>query len=111
MTPAEALMSLLKIGAVPVPEGENLRVLTSTPIPPEVKAAVREHKAAIIGLINEMPMPYLDEQGELHVPLGTQPQYRWWAGGMPVGEILEMLGAPQSVRDRYVERNRAKESP
>lgn len=45
--------------------------------------------------------PYLDENGDLVVPSDCPPEYRWWAGGRSMGEILVELGVTRTVWERY----------
>ncbi len=51
------------------------------------EALVRELEASEAGL----PMPYINDSGDLVIPFDSPRRYHWWAGGQSVGETLREL--------------------
>lgn len=63
-------------------------------VPTETKIREPEHP----------PVPYLNEQGVLIVPMDSHPRYHWWSrGGLSIHQTLFELGAPPAVLARYVD--------
>ena len=67
---------------------------------------IREHKAELLAYLqsgsgqgHEPPLPFLDNQGKLRIPLDADDKYRYWSGGQSVFETLLELGAS----DREIE--------
>lgn len=64
--------------------------------PPEAAKALldamREHKAEVVIYLKEaMPRPYLEPDGGLVIPFGSDPRYHWWAGGQSVAETMKEI--------------------
>ncbi|MCI5131376.1 MAG: hypothetical protein D3904_07580 [Candidatus Electrothrix sp. EH2] len=67
---------------------------------------IREHKAELLAYLqsgsgqgHESPLPFLDDQGKLRIPLDADDKYRYWSGGQSVFATLLELGAS----DREIE--------
>ncbi len=61
---------------------------------------IREHKAKLLAYLqsgsgqgHESPLPFLDDQGRLRIPLDADDKYRYWQGGQSVFATLLELGA------------------
>lgn len=39
----------------------------------------------------DLPRPYLDQSGELVIPVNAPARYRWWQGGQPPSDTLREL--------------------
>ncbi len=52
--------------------------------------------------------PYINESGDLVIPIESDPRYHWWRGGQSVFETLMELKATEDILDRYVHGWRAK---
>ena len=100
MTANELLTTLQRQGfsLTPLP-GDKLEIRPSSKLPEELREALRQHKVEVLALLTR---PYLTDRGELIIPIGCDPRYRWWAGGQSIAEILAELGAPSTVWRRYV---------
>jgi hypothetical protein len=46
-------------------------------------------------------MPYIDQAGNLIIPLDCPARYRWWQGGQSPRETLRELGATGEMLARY----------
>ncbi len=46
--------------------------------------------------------PYISESGELIVPCHCSDEYKWWAKGRSLGDILQELHASEAVWKRYL---------
>lgn len=46
--------------------------------------------------------PYVDENDELVFPLDVDEEYRWWAGGKKLKDILLELKVTKTVWNKYV---------
>ena len=67
---------------------------------------IKEHKAELLEYLqsgseqgHESPLPFLDDQGKLRIPLNADKKYRYWSGGQSVFATLLELGAS----DREIE--------
>ncbi len=76
----------------------NVLVTPSSALTDELRAAIREHKAALLTL----PRPSLNTTGDLVILLDAPPQYHW----QPVAKTLRELNAPPEIWQRYVRRRR-----
>ncbi|MFW5908021.1 MAG: hypothetical protein ACOCR8_00145 [Desulfosalsimonas sp.] len=51
----------------------------------------------------EFKQPYIDQQGELHIPFDSDPKYWWWAPcGQSLFATLRELGASEETFRKYV---------
>ena len=56
---------------------------------------------------SERLIPYINERGELIIPLGSDPKYHWWTEeGQSIEETLKELQAPPDVMAKYMEPKR-----
>jgi hypothetical protein len=78
-------------------------VKAKAPLSLQLLAQLREKKAEILSLLTK---PYLNDQGELIIPLTVDPKYRWWSGGQSLYDTLRELGASPEMLARYVEPER-----
>jgi hypothetical protein len=70
---------------------------------------IREHKAELLAYLqsesgqgHEPPLPFLDDQGRLRIPLDADDKYRWWQGGQsPFATLLE-LGASDKEIEAHI---------
>jgi hypothetical protein len=98
MTPAEVLTQCELAGlALAVLIDGNLSVSPATALTPELRAALREHKAAILRLIH----PFINEQGDLVIPFRSAPKYHYWNGGQSTLATLRELNAPAELIRRH----------
>ncbi|MCI5223086.1 MAG: hypothetical protein D3924_10520 [Candidatus Electrothrix sp. AR4] len=70
---------------------------------------IREHKAELLaffqsgsGRRHEPPLPFLDDQGKLRIPLDADDKYRWWQGGQSVFATLLELGASDKEIEAHI---------
>lgn len=104
MTAAEVLTQCDAAGLVlDVRADGNLSVSPASALTPELRAALREHKAAIIRLIR----PHSNEQGDLVIPFRAAAKYHYWNGGQSVPATLREIGAPVELAERYAPREQA----
>lgn len=88
---------LIALRALPLrlyAEGDKLRV--SAPdgaCTSQLKQALRDHKPMLLTL----PKPYINDAGDLVIPLDAPPQYHW----QPLRETLRELNASPEVWRRY----------
>lgn len=75
----------------------DLSVSPATALTPELRAALREHKAAVIRLIH----PHLNEQGDLVIPFRSASKYHHWRGGQSLYATLREIDAPAEVIRRH----------
>jgi len=69
----------------------------------EMEVYIPEEEKKIL-LQEEKPhKPYLIN-GELRIPMNSDPKYHWWNGGQDLKETLEELNAPPEVMKKYVGR-------
>jgi hypothetical protein len=82
----------------PTPDGK-LKVRAPAPLPEGLQEQLRQRKAEVLALLTR---PYLNDRGELIIPFGADPRYRWWLGGQSIAATLAELDAPPDVWRRYV---------
>src|SRR4051812_47189526 len=101
MNAIELLTDLQRQGfiLIPLPEGK-LEVKPAAKLNDDIRRHIRQYKVEVLTLLAR---PYLNDRGELIIPLTAAPQYRWWAGGQSIRDTLRELGAPPEVLGRYVE--------
>ena len=58
-----------------------------------------EHTPEVLVLTSR---PYINDRGELIIPVNSDPRYHWWAGGQSIAKTLAELDAPPEVWRRYV---------
>ena len=70
---------------------------------------IREHKAELLAYLqsgsgqgHEPPLPFLDDQGRLRIPLDADEKYRWWQGGQSVFATLLELGASDKEIEAHI---------
>jgi len=71
---------------------------------------IREHKAELLEFLQsgserrrtEHPLPFLDDQGRLRIPLDADEKYRYWSGGQSVFETLLELGASDKEIEAHI---------
>lgn len=80
-------------------DGEKIRVeyAGQGEPPEEAKAlldALRERKGEVIAYLKDaMPKPFLEPDGDLVIPFGSDSRYHWWNGGQSVKDTIEELKA------------------
>jgi hypothetical protein len=88
--------------------GDRLGVRPSG-LPPDLRAALLEHRAAVLALLDAEAAPppdgearpYLTDTGDLVIPFAAPARYRWWAGGQSILATLAELGASEAVLARH----------
>ncbi|MCP4695812.1 MAG: hypothetical protein GY862_03025 [Gammaproteobacteria bacterium] len=70
---------------------------------------IREHKAELLAYLqsgsgqgHESPLPFLDDQGRLKIPLDADDKYRYWQGGQSVFATLLELGASDKEIEAHI---------
>ncbi|MCI5143183.1 MAG: hypothetical protein D3909_15940 [Candidatus Electrothrix sp. ATG1] len=70
---------------------------------------IREHKAELLeylqsgsGQGHEPPLPFLDDQGRLRIPLDADDKYRYWSGGQSVFATLLELDASDKEIEAHI---------
>ncbi|WP_339138695.1 MAG: hypothetical protein WGN25_10200 [Candidatus Electrothrix sp. GW3-4] len=70
---------------------------------------IREHKAELLAFLqsgsarrHESPLPFLDDQGRLRIPLDADDKYRYWQGGQSVFATLLELGASDKEIEAHI---------
>ncbi len=92
------IAKIKQAGFTVVLEGEKIRLeyAGQGEPPEEAKAlldALRERKGeALAYLKGTMPKPFLEPDGGLIIPFGSDPHYHWWNGGQSVKETIEEVG-------------------
>lgn len=83
-------------------EGESVRFrYAGVGEPPEEAKALLETlkvcKTEVVAYLKgAMPRPYLDSEGDLVIPFGSDPRYHWWLGSHCVRPTL-CVGAPNAM--------------
>lgn len=94
MTVATLLTSLNNYGykVSLTDDGEHIRLkhIGAGSPPVEAKPLIDELRTrraeALEYLREQLPKPYLDDSGELVIPFGADPRYRWWQRGRQPSE-------------------------
>jgi hypothetical protein len=68
---------------------------------------LKRHRDEIIRHLGGEQTPTAEERpfikdGELRIPFGCVPKYKWWAGGQSIFETLLELNAPDEVIEKYI---------
>lgn len=80
-------------------KGEAGQIDRLAPLIKEYKAELLAYLQGGSGQRHESPLPFLDDQGRLRIPLNADDKYRYWSGGQSVFATLLELGAS----DREIE--------
>jgi len=86
------------------------------PVGKELDLAEDKARALIAAGIAEpadLPKPYLDQAGELVIPVNAPARYKWWVGGQPASDTLRELYEEHAAGDttRIVEKAAPLKSP
>jgi len=100
MTTHELLADLRKQGfrLTPLP-GDRLEVRPFSKLPETLRQELKRRKTEILALLTR---PYLNDLGELIIPLTCDPRYRWWSGGQSIAQTLIELNASPEILRRYL---------
>lgn len=64
-------------------ERDKIRFMgTTEPMTQEMLAELKSNKPELIRILkSEQPTPYLNDQGDLVIPFGSDPVFHWWKTG------------------------------
>lgn len=83
----------------------HLQMKGAQVIEEDERAWVEANTEAIAEIVTNRVKPFIDTNGDLVIPLCSDPKYRWWQGGQSVRETLIELDAAPEVMRRYVSKN------
>ena len=75
-------------------DGDQIRINgTGEPLSSKMLAELKDHKPEIMQILKEeQPKPYLNGQGDLVIPFGSDTKFQWWRpGSLSSWEIRDEL--------------------
>ncbi len=102
MSIGELLLALAGLRITIRADGGDLVLKGQTQeLPENVRAELIRKKDSLLQHLQHLRKPFIDQTGNLHIPLNCPLRYRWWQGGQPVKQTLAELNAPRDVWVRY----------
>ncbi len=85
--------------------------LTGKPVNAYSQEEVETLVQACIDCLSPDPVnfanPYIDKDGVLRIPAGSDPKYWWWSKGQSIWATLKELGASEEILSRYCDAAKA----
>jgi len=99
MTGQQVLVDLKRRGYMLWFDGDRLKCRgTVSPITDDIFRALKNNKLELIKLLKaQQPKPYFDNNGDLVIPFGADPVYRWWYGGQSVNKTRVEMKRRQKI--------------